>query len=302
MLVQHVDQPVGQPPHEKQGRHEDKRLAIVRTGYLAHGPPSSARRQGAVEMGIPAVHHDPLARGMRRQGRQQERRRVPHLLHRGHAMAEGDVADDGFQLGLRIGERMDPPLVERRPDLGGHERVHADAVVEIGGRPFAGQGQDGSLGGGVPAGVPLPGERGLGTEVQDGPLAPFQLADAVVRHRVVMDEVPLKRHAERVHPVVEAHVVVAAGAVDQPVDAVEHRHDFLHGVRAGPFVGQLHLYEMHLRLKHPDLGPENVLQRAAAQNHGDRALSRQRDGNAAADAGSAPGHEKHLVLDPHADR
>lgn len=196
MLVQHVDEPVGQAPHEKQRGDEDKRLAVLRTGYLAHGAPPSAGRQGTVEMRVAAVHHDPLARGMRRQRRKQEHRHIRQFLHRGHPVPQGDVADDGFQLFRRAGECVHPPFIERGPDLSGDHGVHPDAVLEIGCGPLARQGQNAPLGGGVAAGPALPRERGLGADVKDAPLALFQFPDAVVRHRVVMDEVALKRNPE----------------------------------------------------------------------------------------------------------
>ena len=100
-----------------------------------------------------------------------------------------------------------------------------------------------------------------------------------------MDEVALKRNPKCLHPGFEADVVVAPGAIDQAVDAPVHGHGFLNGVRAGLLIGQFDLDEMHERLERPHFGPETLLQRAAPQNHRNRALTGQRNGYAAADAG-----------------
>lgn len=86
------------------------------------------------------------------------------------------------------GEYVHPPFIERGPDLGGDHGVHPDAVLEIGCGPFALRDKM----------APwrrcsrwfrLPRERGLGElTLRMLPLL-FSIPDAVVRHRVVMDEV-----------------------------------------------------------------------------------------------------------------
>src|ERR1700732_4035519 len=45
-----------------------------------------------------------------------------------HSLSQWNPGDDRFQLFFRIGERVQPLLIERRHNFGGNDSIHADAV------------------------------------------------------------------------------------------------------------------------------------------------------------------------------
>src|SRR4029077_16023964 len=95
--------------------------------------------QSSIEVHVATIHEHMLAGYVRGAGREQKYYHCRDLVGRGHSFLQWNLGQDGLKLLLGIRECVEPLPVERRHDLCGNNRVHANAIAQQLRRPFAGQ-------------------------------------------------------------------------------------------------------------------------------------------------------------------
>src|SRR3954464_12617379 len=106
-------------------------------------------RQSSIQMRVAPIDKNVLSGNVCCLGRKQKDCHRCDFLRQGHALAQWHLRNYGLQFLFRIREGVEPLAIERRHYFRWNDGIDPDAVGKKLGGPFAGQGENGSFGGGV---------------------------------------------------------------------------------------------------------------------------------------------------------
>jgi hypothetical protein len=137
----------------------------------------------------------------------------------------------------------------------------------------------------------LPGQRHLAADVDDRTRGALQQGTAVVQQRVGRQQVGAQRREERFATGFEPDAVVAAGVVDQHVEATERQRRRDRAL-AGRVLGEIAEHELHRRQGLLQFRGELCL---AFGDDDTRTFADERFDDGAADAAATARHQHHLA-------
>lgn len=201
---------------------------------------------GTVEVDVAAINMKDLPSGVGGAWRGNEGDHIGDLFNRRGASAKGDGIVELLAGLFGVWSFSEPVFVEWGNDFGGDHAIDADAISGQIERPFTGQRVHAALGCRIPRGAALASHRALATDIDDDSLAFNQCIKAVVGERENLHEIALQGGLKFCHAMSQADRIVAAGVIDNAIDASVLFQDGLHGFVDGGLVGQFQLVKFSL--------------------------------------------------------